>query len=111
MTRATADPSWRSVKLPVRAACTSQHTVGRLVATGLILPRRIAEGPPLVLRCTMCTAAFDEDHAGDFMRHVRHCSERNEDRILAKVAQREGNYFTSPADKERYEHFRKGGRS
>lgn len=45
----------------------------------------------------------------EFERHVRDCSRRNEDRMHELIAHREGNYFSSPADRERYAHFRRGG--
>ena len=77
---------------------------------GLILPPSVEERRR-VLRCTVpgCGRCFPLEQVTKFERHVKGCAERNSDRIDAKVAQLEGSYLTSPADKELYEHYRKGG--
>lgn len=62
-----------------------------------------------VLRCEVCGKDFPIDHKTQFIRHVKACSNRHADRMEAKVAEIESNYFASPVDKELYEHFRRGG--
>jgi hypothetical protein len=80
------------------------------MSLGLILPRS-AEERRKVLVCTVpgCGKRFPMDQDTQWARHVKACSTRNEDRMLAIVEHRDNNYFTASADPELFAHLRKGG--
>lgn len=80
----------------------------------LLVPNHIAE--PLeektrrfVCMVPGCTAEFPLEQNTQFVRHVKACSQRNEDKIDAVIRKSRESYFTKPADQEMYEHFRRGG--
>lgn len=77
---------------------------------GLLLPPSAAK-PRLVLRCTVpgCGTEFPMEHKVQFVRHCKACANRNADRIEKRVAEIDSNYFTAPADKERYAFYRRRG--
>jgi hypothetical protein len=74
----------------------------------LLLPRPVTE-PRFVCTVPGCGEEFAIEFPERFTRHVRDCARRNLARMEAKVAETKSNYFTTPADVERYEFERRRG--
>lgn len=60
---------------------------------------------PKPFRCLVCHDAEFENRA-QYQRHVVKCVKRNGERFQRHAQQRDKNYFTGVADKERYAHLR-----
>lgn len=79
------------------------------MALQLLVPRSALDPPRKVLLCTLCGKKLPLGQEEQFVRHVKACLKRNPEAIEAAVADRESDYFRSPADVELYRHIRKGG--
>lgn len=80
----------------------------------LIVPTHIAETLEEKTRIFICLVPgcdkkFPLEQQTQYVRHVRSCSARNEDKIHRVIERNRESYFTKPADEEMYAHFRKGG--
>lgn len=52
---------------------------------------------------------FPMEQHTQWVRHVKSCAKRNEDRIEAELAAKEETFLTSSADPELFQHLREGG--
>lgn len=76
--------------------------------SGIFVPRTIATRRQM-LRCSTCGTDFPLEQRLAWERHIVKCERVNSEIAEAELAAKEDSYLTSPADPEKFRHFRNGG--
>jgi hypothetical protein len=91
-------------------ATYQQSKAGLFVPQGTFEPKReLVCSVPGCDRGDGKAMRFPVEQSVNWVRHVKACAKRNEDRVEAELAAKEESYLTSSADPELFAHLRNGG--